>query len=86
MFNFKQALVYKINKKAEYENRFFNTYDNQQQILLDDGFIYDQEDEKYVFTEELTETHNIITQIEINYDEDETQYYFKFLQSKQTKK
>jgi hypothetical protein len=28
MFNFKQALLYKIEKKGKYESQFINTYDN----------------------------------------------------------
>lgn len=87
MFNFKQALLYKIEKKGKYESQFINTYDNQEQILLQDGFIKDTDnDNEYVLIEELTNTHNIITRIEIIFNDVENMYTFNLLQSKQEQK
>jgi len=41
-------------------------------VLLDDGFLKDYEmDNEYILTEEITNTHNIVTRIEIIFNETE---------------
>ena len=46
MFNFKQVVVYKIEKKGKYETQYLNDYNTQEQVLLDDGFLKDNETEE----------------------------------------
>lgn len=87
MFNFKQALLYKIEKKGKYETQYINDYNSQEQVLFDDGFLKDNDtDNEYILTEEITNTHNIITRVEIIFNEIENQYTFRLLQSKQVPK
>ena len=87
MFNFRQVLTYKIEKKGKYETQYLNDYNTQEQVLLDDGFLKDNEtDNEYILREEITDTHDIITRVEIIFHEIENQYTFRLLQSKQVPK
>lgn len=85
MFNFKKALEYKIEMKRKYHLKKFDTYEKQKDKLLNDGFIKSEEKEnEYYIIQDLSNTHNIRTIIEIKNDQDG--YLLELSSSNQYKK